>query len=177
MVEFSWFHPLGDLKRLYQMLLLLDPSDHLHLASPKNKVRHQEVKEVMSGPPEKALQYRAWCTGIFLRPQVSLLKLLDGHPLWFENHVAHIIMGPIMIEDPLFLLHSLPEWRSRKGCENREGRKFNMVLLNEVHRPFKNGWVVSIESATSSIDSPTPVKIPSSMSIPSLLAICLTRIR
>jgi hypothetical protein len=34
---------------------LFDPLDHLHLGTPQNKIRHQEMKKVMFGSPEQPL--------------------------------------------------------------------------------------------------------------------------
>jgi hypothetical protein len=91
---------------------LFDPMNHLHLPSSKNKVRHQKVEEMMFGSPEKTLQYGSRGTNIFLRPEVSLLEFSDGHLLWLEDHMAHIIMRPIVIENPIFFLQPLSKGSS-----------------------------------------------------------------
>ena len=100
----------------------------------------------MPGAPEKAFQYRPRSTNIFLCPEITLLEFLNGHPSRFENDMAHIIMRPVMVEDPPFLLQPVLEGSSRKGCENREGRKFDVIPLDKFNRFSKDAWIIPVET-------------------------------
>jgi hypothetical protein len=126
-------------------MLSLDPSDHSHLGSPKYKVRHQEIEEMILGTPEEAFQYRTRSTGIFLCPEVSLLELLGRHLLWFEDDVAHVIVGPVTVDDPILLLHSLEKRGSWKRGEDGKGWKFDIVLLDKLNGFLEYPRIVSIE--------------------------------
>ena len=59
--------------------------------------------------------------------------------------MAHIVMGPVTVEDPSFLLQPLLKRSPWKGGENRKGGKFDIVLLDEFDRFFKDVWIISIE--------------------------------
>jgi hypothetical protein len=76
------------------------------------------VKEVVPGPPEQAFQNGPRGADILLGPEISLLEFLNGHLLWFEDHMTHVIMGPVMVKDSPFLCQSLLKRSSRKGCKD-----------------------------------------------------------
>jgi hypothetical protein len=97
---------------------LFDPSDHFHLGSSQNEVGHQEVKEVVPGPPEQAFQNGSRGADIFLGPEVSLLQFPDSHLIGSEDRVTHVIMGPVPVKDSPLLLQPLLKGGSRKGSEN-----------------------------------------------------------
>lgn len=69
------------------------------------------------------------------------MEFPDSHLSWLEDHMTHVIMGPVTVEDPPFLLQSFLEGRSWKGSENGEGGKFDIVLLNKFYRFSKNARV------------------------------------
>ena len=100
----------------------------------------------MFGSPEKAFQYGSGSTGVLLRPEVTLLKLLNRHLLGFEDDMAHVVVRPIMIDDSPFLFKPFSERCSRKGSEDGESRKFDIIFLNEFDRMFKDSWIIAIES-------------------------------
>src|SRR4030042_1799488 len=103
------------------------------------------MKEVIPGPPEQPFQNGSRGADIFLRPEVSLLEFLDSHLIGSEDRVTHVIMGPVTVKDSSFLFQPLLKRGSRKGCENGEGGKFDIVLLDKFDRLLKNIRGISIK--------------------------------
>ena len=51
-----------------------------------------------------------------------------------------------MVEDPPFLFQTVLEGSSWKGCENREGGKFDIALLDKFNRFSKDARIIPIET-------------------------------
>jgi hypothetical protein len=100
----------------------------------------------MPGAPKKAFQYRPRSANIFLCPEVSLLEFSNGHLFRFEDYVTHIIMRPVMVKNPPFLLQPALEGSSRKGRENRKGGKFDIIPLDKFNRFSKDARIIPIET-------------------------------
>ena len=59
--------------------------------------------------------------------------------------MAHVVMGPVVVEDPSLILQTFSKGRPRKWREDGEVGKLHVVLLNELHGAFKYRRIVLVK--------------------------------
>ena len=71
--------------------------------------------------------------------------------------MAHVVMGPIAVEDPSLFLQPLSERSARKGGENGEGGKFDIVSLDKFNRSLKDSRIIPIKAEDERTVNANPV--------------------
>ncbi len=71
--------------------------------------------------------------------------------------MAHVVMGPIVVEDPPLLLQPLSERSARKGGENGKSGKFDIVSLDEFNRSPKDSRIIPIKTEDERTVNADPV--------------------
>jgi hypothetical protein len=142
-------------------LAILEPVYNLHLSLPQDEIAHQEVEEVVPRTPNEPSQDGARRTAIFLRPQVPFLELAGAHQFGLEDHMAHVVMRPMVIEDSPLLLEPPPQRGPGKGGEDGEGRKLDMSFVDEINGPPKHVLVIVVEPEDEGTLNPYPVVLNS----------------
>jgi hypothetical protein len=152
-------------------LAIPEPVDDLHLSPPQDEIAHQEVEEVVPGTPKEPSQNGARRTAILLSPQVSLLELPGAHQLGLEDHMTHIVVRPMVIEDPPLLLKSFPQRGPGKGREDGESRKLDMSFVDEIDGSPKHVLVIVVEPKDEGALNPYPVVLNSFYEVDQLVRV------